>query len=392
MPRALVCSALIAGLLASASASAYTVRESPQGATVRWATDRLEVTVDPSVHEIGGGADEAIAAAFAEWDGVPDAFPPAISLAEGAADELGYRQGGPNRSTVRYAREGAEIAGKALAVTVVTFDAGGAILDADVIVNGGPSRRFGVLGGGQHGHDDGKNEGEGRYDVQAVVTHEVGHVLGLGEESSIGEATMFPTTARGETAKRDLAGDDESGVRSLYVEPAEGAVGASAASCSAGTPARRGGWTLHAIAGAAIAGWMLLRRGPGTRARRAGRAGGTASALALAVAFAMPAAPARVDTAATGPVARVLSVESRWEGGIAVSRVALSVASCEGAGEGCAAGPHDIVVLGGTVDGITQVVGHAAPPRVGDDLPVRWSAGKPSLRESARPLAGGAPN
>jgi len=52
-------------------------------------------------------------------------------------------------------------------------------------------------------------------DVQNVVTHEAGHVLGLGHSPSPG-ATMEATAPAGETAKRTLAQDDVNGICAIY--------------------------------------------------------------------------------------------------------------------------------------------------------------------------------
>ena len=52
-------------------------------------------------------------------------------------------------------------------------------------------------------------------DVQNVVTHEAGHVLGLGH-SPVAGATMQATAPPGETTKRTLAQDDVDGVCAIY--------------------------------------------------------------------------------------------------------------------------------------------------------------------------------
>ena len=53
------------------------------------------------------------------------------------------------------------------------------------------------------------------YDVQNVMTHEFGHMLGLGH-SEFTEATMYEASAMGEIKKRDLHQDDLNGFNALY--------------------------------------------------------------------------------------------------------------------------------------------------------------------------------
>ena len=139
-----------------------------------------------------------------------------MSIHQGEADEVGYRPGEENHNTVRFAPLGDPRAKGALAITLLTFDESGSIIDADVILNGGPGRPFAVLG------DDVRTEdgsGAGPYDLQNVATHEAGHFFGLGEELKDREATMFITSARRETKKRSVDMDDEAGIRALYSSP-----------------------------------------------------------------------------------------------------------------------------------------------------------------------------
>lgn len=54
------------------------------------------------------------------------------------------------------------------------------------------------------------------YDVGNAMTHEVGHLLGLDENYSDTEVTMYYTAGPGETKKRTIEQDDKNGINFLY--------------------------------------------------------------------------------------------------------------------------------------------------------------------------------
>ena len=56
----------------------------------------------------------------------------------------------------------------------------------------------------------------GAYDLVSVLTHELGHLLGLDHLDDHPEATMFPLIPRGETKKRDLSDDDVAALLASY--------------------------------------------------------------------------------------------------------------------------------------------------------------------------------
>ncbi|HUR80386.1 MAG TPA: matrixin family metalloprotease [Thermoanaerobaculia bacterium] len=55
----------------------------------------------------------------------------------------------------------------------------------------------------------------GEYDIDGIMTHEVGHVIGLGH-SSVAGATMYPSVSACNTSPRSLATDDINGKNDLY--------------------------------------------------------------------------------------------------------------------------------------------------------------------------------
>jgi len=55
----------------------------------------------------------------------------------------------------------------------------------------------------------------GEYDIDGIMTHEVGHVIGLGH-SSVAGATMYPSVAACDFGPRSLSTDDTAGKNALY--------------------------------------------------------------------------------------------------------------------------------------------------------------------------------
>ncbi len=84
-------------------------------------------------------------------------------------------------------------------------DRAGRILDSDILLNG-VNHSFTTTGEA------------GKHDVQNILTHEIGHLLGLGHETgSIDpDATMFAQARTGELKKRILKDSDSAGIRAAY--------------------------------------------------------------------------------------------------------------------------------------------------------------------------------
>lgn len=86
-----------------------------------------------------------------------------------------------------------------------TTDRAGVILDSDILLNG-ENHQFTMKGEAS------------KHDVQNIVTHEVGHFLGLGHEISPidPDSTMYAVASTGETKKRSLSVSDIAGVTTAY--------------------------------------------------------------------------------------------------------------------------------------------------------------------------------
>jgi hypothetical protein len=110
----------------------------------------------------------------------------------------------------------AELVPHALGQTVVHQSPDGSMHDADILLNGAEFR-FSLQGGGA------------TVDVRSVLTHELGHALGLAH-SPDPTATMFPTLAG--RAWRSLEADDRAGVCALY--PGSGNGGCDVTPCPSG--------------------------------------------------------------------------------------------------------------------------------------------------------------
>jgi hypothetical protein len=195
-----------AGFLVSGTARAYTVKQTDSGSTVRWHTNVVTLRMDPSMeqyftdmHVTGMVAESA--AAWGNLDGVPE-----LQISNGLPGPKGFD---PDRGITNgvYLIKDWELAESSLAVTVATFESrSGKIVDTDILVNA--NHPFTVT--------PDREEDRRAFDLLGVLTHEMGHVLGLGESFDVRMATMWPNIARGETHQRDINDDDEAGVELAY--------------------------------------------------------------------------------------------------------------------------------------------------------------------------------
>ncbi|MBI3665643.1 MAG: matrixin family metalloprotease [Acidobacteria bacterium] len=141
----------------------------------------------------------AIQAGLATWNTVATAT---ISFGNpGTTAQLSSAFDGQNIISFVDNAANRQIVGDALAVTVVYFTQSAQIGDTDILFN--PDKVFST------------DNGPGTYDLQTVVTHELGHSLGAGH-SGLLAATMFQATKLNSTLESRLTADDIAFATSLY--------------------------------------------------------------------------------------------------------------------------------------------------------------------------------
>lgn len=344
MNRLLLAAATLA-LLAN-SASAYQVRKSSSGAPLRWPEGEIGVTLaldDPPAGVSPRAATEAASRAFASYVDVIGPMSPAVTVAMKTSANKGSVTPADGVATVLWVHDSwdDDYDPSALAVTITTYDTtSGSIQDADIVVNGTFTWTA-------------TDDCEGQYDLQSVLTHEVGHLFGLGHDTEDSEATMYPSAGVCETKKRDLDDSDLAGLEFLYVQvtPPE------PLACSVPP----GGAPLSS----AIF-WVLGFFGVAWRRR-------IATAALLVAGLVVPARATTVkhlDLAAAGKGAKVVArgtvraQSARRVNGRVYTDVELVVAECL---RGACGATLTIRQLGGEVDGEgTSVLGNAELPVGGE--------------------------
>jgi len=242
---------------APSTANAYTLKTTSDGSQIRWSYNAISMRYDPRLEMLldRESVNAASVMASEAWRGFGDV--PDVLINNGKPDNpAGFNSDKPTNGI--YLADPWPYEPEKLAVTVTTYEEStGRLLDADILVN--PKVSFAIL------PEYEPVCGSGSYDFVSILTHEFGHVLGLGESYDDPMATMWPQIACDETHKRSIEDDDEMGILAAY----SGSSPDEAAGCGkASVISSRSQPSLVLITAiAAIVLWMLYRTQSAVRRR-----------------------------------------------------------------------------------------------------------------------------
>ncbi len=201
---------------------AYSSQFADEGRTLRlrWRNGAIPIAVSASLLKqnlnIKSDGDaavmNAVRASFDAWERAANVKFEIVASDKLSVSAAGKSGDGVNLITVAqttenlllFAGDGAE---EVSARTRNFFNAKGFIGEADIVLN--PYQQFSTDGS------------IGTFDLQATLTHEIGHLLGL-EHSTVAGATMFERQGKNGTyglpnfAARTLSEDDIAGIRAIY--------------------------------------------------------------------------------------------------------------------------------------------------------------------------------
>ncbi len=394
---------------ATGDAEAYEVKKTSRGELVHWEERSVRYTIDPSVERAVPQAAEATARAMGSWSGTVGA--PALEAAphdESSPTKPGFDQ----KNGIFYMTGGYAPAGRALAITVLTYDnVSGAILDADVVFNGNyafkvletassvdlaesptaahPSNTDTIT---HDGEIDADRSREQIYDLHHVIAHELGHSLGMNDEMGRKDALMYRFSAPNDASIRTPGSDDIAGLAELYSAKLE----ARGNGCGSATvaPKKPSSTASHAamVATFGLLVFLVLR----ARSDRRARLGFVLAAAAATIAFVPNLSSARAAQLTTTPPtnatralgharAKVLSTSTAIENGLFKTTYKLATTTCRAAS--CPKASHG-TTWGGTVGNITQEIGGYYAPASGDEVDVSFANLPSALGPMTKPLAG----
>jgi hypothetical protein len=161
-----------------------------------WASTPVNVPVysaGNSTINDGSGGVLAVAGAIKAWGVVSSASTNAAAVR------------GQAPATITLNNNGHLCTGSCLAATLTGYYSGSTITDADVYTN----TKYSYTSSKE---TDGCS---GEYDIDGIMVHEVGHVIGIGH-SNVAGATMYPTVSACNFNNRTLEADDLAAKNDLY--------------------------------------------------------------------------------------------------------------------------------------------------------------------------------
>lgn len=184
-------------------AHAYKTKVSEEGHTMRWSEKKIELHLHRTFVDRFGPivAFESANLAASAWSGIEGA--PEIVIVD---KETSHRSQGGSENTIHLMQPWVGESGQ-LALTRSVNNSKGVIVGVDILVNGEMAIEL-LLG----------DENRADYDLAGILSHEMGHVLGLDEAPEVPEATMFPEIGPGETHQRTPSEDDFAGISAIYSE------------------------------------------------------------------------------------------------------------------------------------------------------------------------------
>lgn len=184
--------ATVVVVLVAQSAQAY-VLLSPRRV---WASAPVNVpvySVGNSTITDGDGGVTAVVGAVKAWTVVTSS----------STNQAAVRGQAP--ATIMLNTNGRICTGSCLAATLTGYYSGGIIYDADVYTN--TKYKF---------YSSREADGcSSEFDIDGIMVHEVGHVIGIGH-SNVAGATMYPTVSACNPNNRTLEADDRAAAADLY--------------------------------------------------------------------------------------------------------------------------------------------------------------------------------
>jgi hypothetical protein len=227
--------ALLAALLIAPQGEAYTMMQNEYGQPLYWRQMPIQFSINPDnpfgLSEVE--VEDAVLSATEAWEDVGAAIEFEY-LGFTDTDEMGFDQ-----QNVIFFDESWDQGDSKAAMTYNWSTEDGAIVSFDVGLNA-------------EGFEWTIDELDPVMDIENVMAHELGHVLGLGHSDIDDLATMWEMTEPGELIKRNLRPDDENGLLANY--GADVPMGMACSSSSNSSSAL--GWMVGVIA----AGLCLRRR------------------------------------------------------------------------------------------------------------------------------------